>query len=165
MGCSPLGKTSDIQAFPKRGGEFETAFRFVRLVRVHPVVESRPLGVAGVQLIVGEFSGLRATPGLGGETAQHARPAAVGGCVAVGMQAWVEIGNRTPRANERGFRKSFERASEREAKMPARTSERDTASTRRRNPSSRAGQFPSEVAAPSLMRSEGSVSQEATISL
>ena len=71
-----------------------------------------------VKLVVGEFARVRATPCFGGETVQHARPAAVGGCVAVGMQAGVEIGNRTPRANEGGFRKSFERVSERDGKMP-----------------------------------------------
>ena len=70
-------------------------------------------GLVAVKLVVGQFARVRATPGLGGETAQHARPAAVGGVVAVGMQAGVETGNRTPRANERGFPKSFERVSER----------------------------------------------------
>ncbi len=46
------------------------------------------------------------------------RPAAVGGFVAVGMQAGAEIGNRTPSAGEGGFRKAFERATERDAKLP-----------------------------------------------
>ena len=36
-------KPSGIQAFAELGGEFETAFRFIRLVRVHPVVEAGPL--------------------------------------------------------------------------------------------------------------------------
>jgi hypothetical protein len=45
-------------------------------------------------------------------------PAVVGGVVAVGMQAGVEMGNRIPRTDEGGFRKAFERVSEREAKMP-----------------------------------------------
>ena len=75
-------------------------------------------GLVAVKLVVGEFARVRATPGLGGETAQPARPAAVGGVVAVGMQAGVEICQRTPRVNEGGFRKSFEQASEREAKVP-----------------------------------------------
>jgi hypothetical protein len=35
------------------------------------------------------------------------------------MQAGVEVGNRTPGANEGCFRKAFEGVSEREAKMPA----------------------------------------------
>ncbi len=74
--------------------------------------------LVAIELVVGQFAGVRATPRFGGETAQHTRPAAVGGVAAVGMQAGVEIGNRTPRANEGGFRKAFERVSERDAKMP-----------------------------------------------
>ncbi len=85
-------------------------FQFIRLMRVHPVVKPAPLRVAAIQFLVGQFACVGATPSFGGETAQHAGPAAVGGFVAVGMQARVEIGNRTPRANEGGFRKSFERA-------------------------------------------------------
>ena len=118
MGCSPLGKTSGTQAFAELDGEFEAAFGFIGQMNEHPIVETGPLGVAGIQLLVSQFARVRATPGLGGETAQPARPAAVGGFVAVGMQAGVEIGNRTPRANEGGFRKSFERVSECDAKMP-----------------------------------------------
>lgn len=45
-------------------------------------------------------------------------PAAVGGFVAVGMQAGMEAGNRTPRTKEGGFRKTFERVSGCAAKMP-----------------------------------------------
>ena len=75
----------------------------------HPVAESRPLGIAGIQLIVSQFARIRAPPRLGGEAAQPARPAAVGGFIAVGMQAGVETGNRTPSADEGGFREAVER--------------------------------------------------------
>ncbi len=74
-------------------------------------------GLITVELVVREFARVRAPPGFGGETAQHARPAAVFAFVAIAMQAGVEIGNRTPCANEGWFRKSFERVSERDAKM------------------------------------------------
>ena len=65
-------------------------------------------GLVAIKLVVGEFARVRPPPRLGGEAAQPARPAAVGGFVAVGMQAGVEIGNRTPRADEGGFRKALE---------------------------------------------------------
>ena len=42
-------KTSAIGARASVGGDLETARGFVVLVRVHPVVEARPLGVAGVE--------------------------------------------------------------------------------------------------------------------
>jgi hypothetical protein len=44
----------------------ETARGFVVLVRVHPVVEARPLGLAGVEFFVGEFAcdGLVITSGI-----------------------------------------------------------------------------------------------------
>ena len=87
------------------------AHRSSRLLAL--TVEAGLAGLVAVKLVVGQFARVRATPGFGGETAQHARPAAVGGFVAVGMQAGVEIGNRTPDANEGWFRKSFERVSER----------------------------------------------------
>ena len=93
-------------------GQSQTSFNFFCRVGKHPIVEAGPLRVAGIQLLVSQFAHVRAPPGLGGETAQHARPAAVGGFVAVGMQTGVEIGNRTPCANEGWFRKSFERVSE-----------------------------------------------------
>ena len=75
--------------------------------------------LVAVKLVVREFARVRATPRLGGETVQPARPAAVGGFVAVGMQAGEQVGNRTPRANEGWFRKSFERISERDAQITA----------------------------------------------
>ena len=69
------------------GGDLETAGGFVVLVGVHPIVEARPLGVAGVEFFVGEFAGVRPPARLGGEAFQHARPAAPGVFVAIGMQA------------------------------------------------------------------------------
>ena len=83
------------------------------------MAEAGLAGLVAVKLVVGQFARVRATPGLGGETAQHARatPRSVAWKPS-GMQAGVAIGNRTPRANEGGFRKSFERISERDTKMP-----------------------------------------------
>ena len=103
---------------PGRGVQRQPSFHLLRRVRENSVVKAAPLGVRGIQFVIGRFAGFAPAPRFGGETTQHARPAAVGGFVAVGMQTGVEIGNRTPRANEGGFRKSFERVSEREAKMP-----------------------------------------------
>ena len=107
-----------------RGEESKSFLRFLRSLAVTPsyiLALAADAGLASsvaVKLLVGQFARVRATPGLGGETAQHARPAAVGGFVAVGMQAGGVIGQRTPCANEDGFRKSFERVSERDTKMP-----------------------------------------------
>ena len=101
-----------------RGEESKSSLCFLRALAVTPsyilalTAEAGFARLVAIQFVVGEFARVRATPGLGGETAQHARPAAVGGFVAVGMQAGVEIGNRTPGANEGLFRKSFERVSE-----------------------------------------------------
>ena len=75
-------------------------------------------GLVAVKLLVSEFARVRATPSLGGETAQHARPAAACGFVADWVQSGVERGNRTPGANKSWFRKWFERVSEKDAKMP-----------------------------------------------
>ena len=66
-------KTSAIGALAVVGGDLATAGGFVILVRVHPVVEARPLGVAGVGFFVGEFAGVRAPPWLGGDAIFIAR--------------------------------------------------------------------------------------------
>jgi DNA-binding XRE family transcriptional regulator len=93
-------KTSAIGAFAVVGGDLETARGFVVLVPVHPVVEARPLGVAGVEFFGGEFAGVRPAPRLGGKAFQHARPAAPGVFVAIGMQAGEGIGDGAPCADE-----------------------------------------------------------------
>lgn len=98
-----LVKTSGPGGEAVGGGEFEAAFGFFGRVNEHPVVKAGPLRIAGIQLFIAEFAYVRAKPGLGGETAQYPRPAAAGGFVAVGMQAGVEIGNRTSRADEGCF--------------------------------------------------------------
>lgn len=77
-----LLKTSAIAGVPERGGEFQAPFGFVRLVTTHPVVKSRPLGIARIQLLIRQFARVRATPRLGGETPEHARPAALRGNLA-----------------------------------------------------------------------------------
>ena len=81
-------------------------------------MESRPLGLAGILLVIATLAHPGPPPRLGGETPQPARPAAVGGFVAVGMQVGMEIGNRTPRADEGGFRQVVERVSQCDTKVP-----------------------------------------------
>jgi hypothetical protein len=78
------------------GSDLETARGFVVLVCVHPVVEARPLGVAGVEFFVGKFACVRPSPRLGGEAFQHARPAAPGVFVAIGIQAGEGVGEGAP---------------------------------------------------------------------
>ena len=106
-----------LDRFAERGN-LAPSLRFVRRGIGQAIVKAAPLRVRGVEFILGQLAAFDAAPCLGGETAQHARPAADGGFVAVGMQAGMEIGNRTPGANEGGFRKSFGRVSERDTKMP-----------------------------------------------
>jgi len=95
-------KTSGIGRNAVGSGDLETARSFVVLMRVHPVVEAPPLGIAGVEFFVGEFAGLRPAPRLGGEASQHARPAAAGLIVTVGVQAVKKIGDGAPCAEESG---------------------------------------------------------------
>ena len=97
----------------------ETARGFVVLVGVHPVVEARPLGVAGGEFFVGEFARVRPAPRLGGEAFQHARPAAPGVFVAIGMQAGEGVGDGAPCAEEVGFWELVELRVERAAKFAA----------------------------------------------
>jgi len=103
-----LVKTSGIGALAVVGGDLETARGFIVRVRVHPVVEDRPLGRAGVEFLIGEFARVRPAPRLGGEAFQHARPAAPGIFVAVGMQAGEGVGDGAPCAEEVGFRELVE---------------------------------------------------------
>ena len=62
-------------------------FHFIRPVRVHPVVKPRPLRIARIQFFVGELACIGTPPRLGCERFQHARPAAFGIFVTIGMQA------------------------------------------------------------------------------
>ena len=66
-----LVKTSAIGARAVVGGDLETARRFVVGVRVHPVVQARPLCGAGVVFVVGELAGVGPAPRLNGEAFQH----------------------------------------------------------------------------------------------
>ena len=111
--------TSVIRALAAVGGDLETAGGFVVLVRVHPVVESGPLRIAGVEFFVGEFARVRPPPRLGGEAPQGARPAAFSVLVAVGMQAGEGVGDGAPCAEEVGFRELCEWRGEREVKLAA----------------------------------------------
>ena len=111
-----LVKTSAIGALAVVGGDLETAFGFIVFVRVHPVVEAGPLRVAWVEFFVGEFARVGPPPRLGGEAFQHARPAAPGVFVAIGMQAGEGVGDGAPCAEEVGFREFFEWRGERAPK-------------------------------------------------
>src|SRR5665213_1280845 len=95
-----LVKTSGIQRFPEISGQRETPFHFIRFMRVHLVVKSRPLGVAWIHFFVRQFSSVRATPRFGGEAFQNARPAAVRIFKSVGMQTWKQIGHAAPCAQK-----------------------------------------------------------------
>src|SRR5260221_8569909 len=112
-----LVKTSGIGALAVVGGNLETARGFVVRVRVHPVVEARPLGVAGVEFFAGEFTSLRTPPRFGGKAFQHARPVAPGVFVAIGMQAGEGVGDGAPCAEEVGLREVIESRGERAAKF------------------------------------------------
>ncbi len=95
-----LVKTSAIGARAVLGGDLEAACGFLFCMFVHPVVEARPLGVAGIKFFVGEFDSVHPAPRLGGEAFQHARPTASGDFVALGMQAGEEVGDCAPCAEE-----------------------------------------------------------------
>ena len=63
---------------------------------VHPVVKPAPLGVTGIKFGVLQFARIRAPPGLGGETEQHAWPTAVRVFKTIRMQAGKELRDGTP---------------------------------------------------------------------
>lgn len=113
-----LVKTSAIGARTVVGGDLETARGFVVLVRVHPVVEAGPLGVAGIEFFVGEFACVRAPPRLGGEAFQHVRPPAPSVLVAVGMQAGEGVRDSAPCSEEVGLSELFKLRGERAAWKP-----------------------------------------------
>ena len=79
------------------GGDLETAFGFVLLPLKQPVVETRPLRVAGVKR--GKLPRLRPPPCLGRKPSQRARPSAPLVFVAVGMQSGKGVGDGTPCAD------------------------------------------------------------------
>ena len=110
-------KTSVIGALAVFGGDLQTVRGFVGGGRVQPVVESGPLRVARVEFFVGDVARVRAPPRLGGEAPQHARPAALGVLIAVGMQAGEGVGDGAPCADEVGFREWCEWRGEGVAKL------------------------------------------------
>lgn len=73
-----LVKTSGTRWQAAGGRDFATPLGFFGMMDEHPIVKSRPLRVAGIQLFVGQFARIRAPPSLGGESLEHTRPAAVG---------------------------------------------------------------------------------------
>jgi hypothetical protein len=101
-----LVKMSDIQRLTVISGQRKTPFCFIRLVRKHPVVESRPLRVARIQFLIRQFACVCATPCFGGEAFQYARPAAIRVFVAVRVQAGKKIRDAAPCANK-GFVRKF----------------------------------------------------------
>jgi len=80
-----------LRRFTIISGQSQPPFHFLRLMRVHPVIKTAPLRVAAIQFFVGEFARVRATPCLGSEAFQRARPAAVRIVEPIGMQAGKEI--------------------------------------------------------------------------
>jgi DNA mismatch endonuclease, patch repair protein len=69
---------SSIQGRAVSCHEFDAAFRLFRQMHDHPVEQTRPLRVARIQLLFGQFSSVSPPPRFGSETLEHARPAAVG---------------------------------------------------------------------------------------
>lgn len=104
-----LVKTSGIGSLSGRHHKRSAASRFVRRVQGHPVVKTRPLRIARIQFLVGEFADFVTAPRLGSEAFKGAWPTAVGILESVGMQAGKEVGKRTPRANEVGLGHLLER--------------------------------------------------------
>ncbi len=86
-----LVKTSGIEGFAVVSGQRQPPFHFIRLMRVHPVVKARPLRVAAIQFLIGEFTSVRATPRFRRKAFQRARPAALGILVSVWMQTGKQI--------------------------------------------------------------------------
>ena len=111
--------TSSVGALAVVHRDLETAFHFLGVVGAEPVGDFGPLRVARVEFFVGEFTRIRPAPRLGGETFQHARPAALGVIVAVGMQAGIDVGDGAPCADEIGSWGLFELGGERAAKLTA----------------------------------------------
>jgi hypothetical protein len=64
-----LVKTSGIGGHAESSGEFDAAPRFARQMNLHPVKQSAPLRVAGIQFLVRQPDRFRTTPYLGGEAA------------------------------------------------------------------------------------------------
>ena len=116
-----LVKTSGIGGRAVACGDFDAALVFVGGGDAEPVVDASPLRVAAVEFIVGKFTCVRSPPRFGGEAPEHARPAALGVIVAIGVQAGIDVGRRAPCADEIGFRELFELCGERPAKNELRT--------------------------------------------
>jgi hypothetical protein len=85
------------------GGEFQSAFHFIRFVAGHAVAEAGPLGVARVEFVVVQFTGVGAAPRFFGERAQHARPATLPIRVTLRVQTGEEIRDGRPRAYCAGY--------------------------------------------------------------
>ena len=119
-------KTSGIGSLAVAGGDFRTSLVFVRVGGEQLVVESGPRRIARIHFLIEKFARVVAPPCLGGEAFQHARPAALGVIVAVGMQAGIDVGDGAPCADEIGFLELFELRGERAAKLAASAAQRSS---------------------------------------
>ena len=88
-----LVKTSGMGAFQRKSRQFSPPVAFFGRGIFYLVAEAGPLGVGRIKFRVIEFACFRPPPSFGGESAQDARPTAVGVFKAVGMKAGEKIGD------------------------------------------------------------------------
>jgi len=112
-------KTSGIGALAERRRKLHAALGLLWRVTRHTVVEARPLGIAGIQFLIGKLASLGATLGLCGEAAQDSRPSTIEILEAIGMEAGEQVGDRTPRPHKIQLGQLLQRRGQRTAKLAA----------------------------------------------
>ena len=84
-------KSSGIGALAERRRKLHAALGLLWRVTRHTVVEARPLGIAGIQFLIGKLASLGASPRVGSKAFQGAGSTAVGVLDSVGMQSGKEV--------------------------------------------------------------------------